>query len=291
MGGRHMVRSAEGRIFNSLVIVILFLVGFASIAPLLYVVSVSLTPYTEVLRNGGYVIIPKQLTFSAYQAIFRTPYMVNSMGVSVFITTVGTALNITLTLLMAYPLSRKNLPLRGLFMTMVVITLLFSGGIIPTYLIVKSTGLLNSIWALIIPSAISSFNLLIMKSFFERVPEELLESARMDGARELRILLQMLIPLSIPVLVTIGLFYGVAHWNQFFSAIMYITDRNLFPLQVIIKELLMLSQQTQENTEEVIPTVTLQMSAIIFATLPIAVVYPFLQKHFTQGMLLGSLKG
>ncbi|MNI19302.1 L-arabinose transport system permease protein AraQ [compost metagenome] len=130
-----------------------------------------------------------------------------------------------------------------------------------------------------------------MKSFFEQLPEELFESARIDGAREFRILVQLAVPLSLPSLITVGLFYAVGHWNSFFSAIMYVTDRSLFPLQVVVREILMLSQQPLENAEDQVPTVTMQMAAVIFASLPILVVYPFLQKHFTKGMLLGSIKG
>ncbi|MDQ1914653.1 carbohydrate ABC transporter permease [Paenibacillus sp. GD4] len=286
-----MVRGIEDRLFNTVIYVILGLVGLAAVVPILYVVSVSLTPYAEVLKNGGYVLIPKEITFQAYAKILSSSNIWGSFKVTLFVTVVGTAINLLLTMLLAYPISRKGLPHRSIFLFMVVFTLLFSGGIIPTYLVVKSTGLLDTVWALILPNAIWSFNVLIMKSFFENLPEELFESARMDGAGEFRILWQLVVPLSLPSIMTIGLFYAVGHWNQFFQAIMYITDRTLFPLQVIVREMLMLSQQTMESAENMVPTVTMQMAAVIVASIPIIVVYPFLQKHFTKGMLLGSIKG
>ncbi|MDF2961403.1 MAG: transporter permease [Paenibacillus sp.] len=285
-----MVRGLEDKLFNAVIYTILAVVGLVAVIPILYVVSVSLTPYAEVLKNGGYVLIPKEITFQAYAKILSSSSIWNSLKVTVFVTVVGTAINLILTMLMAYPLSRKGMPHRNLFMFVVVFTLLFNGGIIPTYLIVKDTGLIDTVWALILPNAIWSFNVLIMKSFFENLPEELFEASRIDGAGEFRILWQIVIPLSIPSIMTIGLFYAVGHWNQFFSAIMYITDRNIYPLQVVVRELLMLSQQA-DNTENMVPTVTMQMSAVVIASAPIIAVYPFLQKHFTKGMLLGSVKG
>jgi putative aldouronate transport system permease protein len=209
----------------------------------------------------------------------------------VTITLVGTAVNLILTTLMAYPLSRKSLPGRSFFLLLIVFTMLFSGGIIPTYLIVKATGLLNSIWAMIIPSAIWSFNVLIMKSFFENLPDELFESARMDGAKEFRILWQIVLPLSLPAMLTVGLFYMVGHWNEFFQAIMYVSDQKLHPIQVLVRRILMQSQNPVSNPDVAMPTETMQMAAVILASAPIIMVYPFIQKYFTQGMLIGSIKG
>ncbi|TMV47613.1 carbohydrate ABC transporter permease [Paenibacillus mesophilus] len=286
-----MVRNAGDKWFVGSSYALLALVGLAAVVPLLYVFSVSLTPFAEVLKHGGYVLIPKELTFNAYKKLIGTSTIPRSLLVTVYITVVGTTINLILTSLIAYPLSRKQLPGRRFFLLMVVFTLLFSGGIIPTYLVVKATGLIDSLWALILPTAVSSFNVLIMKSFFEQLPEELFESARIDGAKEFLILFRLVVPLSLPVMITVGLFYAVGHWNSFFSAIMYVTDRSLFPLQVVVREILMLTQQPLENAEDQVPTVTMQMAAVVFASLPVLVIYPFLQKHFTKGMLLGSIKG
>lgn len=286
-----MVKSLDDKIFNGVVYVILGMCGLAAILPMLYVVSVSITPFGEVLRNGGFILFPREITFSAYRTLFTESNIPKAFQITVLITVIGTAVNLILTGLMAYPLSRKNLPARRFFLLMIVFTLLFSGGLIPTYLVVKSMGLLDTIWAMILPNAVWSFNVLIMKSFFEGLPEELFESARMDGAKEFRILLQIVTPLSIPVLLTVGLFYLVGHWNEFFQAIFYVTDRTLFPLQVIVREILMQSQQPLENAENIMPTQTMQMASVMIASLPVMVIYPFLQKHFTKGMLLGSIKG
>lgn len=286
-----MVKGWEDRLFNALVYLILGLAAFAAIFPLMYVVSVSVTPFSEVLKNGGFLLIPKSLTFVAYQKLFSETGIPQAFGVTVFITVVGTLINLVVTALMAYPLSRKLLPGRSVFLLMVVFTMLFGGGIIPTYLVVKALGLVDTVWSMILPNAVWSFNVLIMKSFYEGLPEELFESARMDGAKEFRILLQIVVPLSVPSMLTVGLFYAVGHWNEFFQAIMYVTDRTLFPLQVIIREILMMTQQPLENAENMLPTETMQMASVITASLPIILVYPFIQKHFTKGMLLGSVKG
>jgi len=286
-----MVRGTADKIFDGFVYLILALVAVLAVVPMLYVVSVSLTPFGEVLKNGGYVLIPRSLTFNAYQAFISRPDVVRALGVTVFITVVGTAINLVLTTLTAYPLSRKALPGRNIFLLLIVFTLLFSGGIIPTYLVVKATGLLNTVWAMIIPNAIWTFNVLIMKNFFESLPEELFEAARIDGAGDFRILFQIALPLSMPIMLTIGLFYAVGHWNEYFQALFYITDRSLQPLQVLVRGILEQSQAPLETAEINVPTATLQMAAVVIATLPIVVLYPFIQKHFTKGVLLGSIKG
>ncbi|MFD0679768.1 MULTISPECIES: carbohydrate ABC transporter permease [unclassified Paenibacillus] len=286
-----MVRGMEDRLINTVVYIVLGIAGLAAIFPLMYVVSVSITPFSEVLKNGGFILIPKSVTFTAYQKLFSESNIPQAFWITIFITIVGTIINLILTALMAYPLSRKKLPGRKGFLLLVVFTMLFSGGIIPTYLIVKALGLIDSVWAMILPNAVWSFNVLIMKSFFENLPDELFESARMDGAKEFRILLQIVIPLSVPSLLTIGLFYLVGHWNEFFQAVMYVTDRTLFPLQVVIREILMLTQQPMDNAENMLPTETMQMASVVIASLPVIMIYPFIQKHFTKGMLLGSVKG
>jgi putative aldouronate transport system permease protein len=291
MGGRNLVKTTQDKVFNGVVVLILGVVGAICLFPLLFVASASLTPFADILKNGGYVLIPSSITFSAYQELLKYAGVVRAFGVTVTITVLGTLINMVLTTLMSYALSRKELPGRSLFLFMVVFTLLFSGGLIPLYLVVRATGLTNTIWAMIIPNAIWSFNVLVMKSFFENLPGELFEAARMDGSGEFRMLWQIVIPLSVPVMLTIGLFYGVGHWNEYFQGIMYITNTNLYPLQVVIDNILTQSQQSIENVDATVPTMTIQMAAVVIASLPIIVVYPFLQKHFTKGMLIGSIKG
>ncbi|OAS18036.1 carbohydrate ABC transporter permease [Paenibacillus oryzisoli] len=286
-----MVRGKGDRIFDGFVFCFLIAVGITALFPLLYVFSVSLTPFSELLRNGGFVIIPKSITFAAYKELFSMPRIPDAFRVTLFITVVGTIVNMILTILLAYPLSRKKLPGRSFFLLMIVFTMLFSGGIIPSYLTVKYLGLLNSIWAMIIPGAIWSFNVLIVKSFIESLPEELLESASIDGAKELRILMQIIVPLSMPVIMTVSLFYMVGHWNEFFQAILYVTPIKLQPLQIVVRSILMQSNQAFENPEVTLPSATLQMAVVIFASAPMIIVYPFIQKYFTKGMMLGAIKG
>lgn len=212
-----MVKHWNEKLFDGAVLLILGLAGLAAVIPVMYVVSVSITPISEVLKNGGFVLIPAKIDLTAYKELFMTTGIPRSMWVTALLTVIGTAVNLVLTLLMAYPLSRKKMPGRSFFLFMVVFTMLFNGGLIPTYIVVKNIGLLNSMWSMILPNAIWTFNILIMKSFFENLPEELFESARMDGAKEMRILMQIVVPLSVPSLMTIGLFYTVGHWNEFFK--------------------------------------------------------------------------
>lgn len=285
-------RSTEDWIFDLVTVVLLGAVGFAAVFPLMFVVSMSLTPYSEVLRNGGFIVFPRSITFDGYTQVLTDQLIPRAFLVTVFITAAGTAISLILSVLLAYPMSKKRLPLRSVFIFMVVFTMLFNGGVIPTYLVVKGVGLLDSIWAMIIPSAIHTFNILIMKSFFENLPEELFESARMDGAREMRVLFQIVLPLSLPMLLTIGLFYGVQSWNTLFSALMYVNDRALFPLQVVIREILIGSTMIESGDfGQPVHTETFKMSAVIVSTLPVIIVYPFIQKYFNKGMLLGSIKG
>jgi putative aldouronate transport system permease protein len=286
-----MVTSWRDRWFNGFNYALLSLIVLVVVFPLFYVLSVSLTPYSEVLKNGGFVVIPKMITFESYAIFLNDSLIPRAYAVTVFITVVGTALNLVLTALMAYPLSKRYLPGRTVLLFLVAFTLLFNGGVVPTYLIVKMTGLVNSVWSMILPSVVWSFNLLIMKTFFENLPTELDEAARIDGAGEIRILATIILPLSMPVMATVGLFYAVGHWNEFFQAIMYIHDSDKYPLQVILRNILASSMMPPMDAEDVLPSESLQMSAVVLSALPIIVVYPFVQKYFTQGMLLGSVKG
>jgi putative aldouronate transport system permease protein len=286
-----MVINRGDRISGAAINLILVLVGVLSLFPLLFVVSMSLTPYSEVIKNGGFVVIPKSVTFEAYKYLFQTKELPQSMLVSLFTATVGTAINLILTMLGAYSLSRRTLHGRKVILLMIVFTMLFNGGLVPTYLLIQSLGMLNTVWALIIPSAVATYNLLIMKTFFEGLPEELFESARMDGAGELKVLFRIVVPLSIPSLMTVGLFYAVANWNSFFSAVLYISDPHLNPLPIVVRKLLLLSNSVDNATDDVVPTPTLQMASVIIASLPVLVVYPFIQKYFTKGVLIGAIKG
>ncbi len=288
---RGRVLSKGDKTFNGFLYLILALSGFICLFPLMYVVSVSLTPYSEVLRNGGFVIIPRKLTLDGYRLFFDNGRMINAYKVTIFITVVGTLLNIVLTLLIAYPLSKRDLPFSNLVMFYVLFTMLFSGGMIPKYLVVKDLGLIDSIWSLILPIAIAPYNVILMRTFFRALPDELFEAALIDGAGETRILISIAVPLAIPSVMTNVMFYGVMHWNTFMSALLYITKTHLQPLQVVLYGIIAGTEQQVEAAEYDAPTETLKMAAVVLTALPIIMVYPFIQKYFTTGMLVGAVKG
>ncbi len=277
--------------FEILIIVIITLVGLMCVIPILFVISYSLTPMEEVLRNGGFVLIPKKITLNAYRFMLKNAMLLSALKNSLFITVVGTAINMVVTMMLAYPLSRTNLPGRGIFIKLIVFTMIFSAGTIPTYLVVKGTGVINTLWALILPSLVTVYNFIIMKAFFEGLPNDLFESARIDGAGEFRILRSIVLPLSLPIITTISLYYAVSHWNVYTAAILYIQHADKMPLQVILRRMIDAARTIDLNVEDEMPPETMRMAAVCIATAPIVVIYPFIQKYFVQGTLAGAVKG
>lgn len=286
-----MVKSKNDLLFEILIAVIITLVGLACLIPILFVISYSFTPMEEVLRNGGFVLIPRHVTLSAYRFMLKNEMLISALQNSAFITVVGTAINMVVTMMLAYPLSRTYLPGRGLFIKLIVFTMIFSAGTIPTYLVVKETGVINSLWALIFPSLVTVYNFIVMKSFFEGLPNDLFESARIDGAGEFKILFRIVLPLSLPIITTISLYYAVSHWNVYTSAILYIQDANKMPLQVILRRMIDAARTIDLNVEDEMPPETMRMAAVCIATAPIIVIYPFIQRYFVQGTLAGAVKG
>lgn len=220
-----------------------------------------------------------------------------SIGVSVYITVIGTLVNLFFTVTMAYSLAKRGLYGRNLVLNLVIFSMLFGGGMIPTYLVVKELHLLDSLWALMLPGAISAFNLIIVKNFFQEIPKEIEEAGRIDGCSELGLLGRIVLPLSMPVLATFTLFYAVGHWNDFFAALLYINDPEKWPLQVMLRQIVLLSQAAAGDLNSMDPNFvkppdqSIKMAVIVVGTIPILCVYPFLQKHFAKGVLLGSVKG
>lgn len=275
---------------------VIFLTGFALLCllPFFHVIAQSLSSH-RAITSGEVHLLPKELTFHAYNEVFNDQSFIRSFLVSVARTVVGTLFSVFFTVLMAYPLSKRYIKGREIILFMVVFTMLFNGGMIPTYLVVKETGLLNTFWAYIIPVTISAFNLIIVKNFFQTVPEELEESAKIDGGSNIVILFRIVIPLSMPVIATIGLFHAVAHWNAFFDAVLYVTKNSLHPLQIYLRELIQFDKtdiELLDNFEQqLLANESLKAAALIASTLPILFVYPFLQKYFVKGVMLGSVKG
>ncbi len=268
------------------------LLAFVMIFPFIYIISVSLSSFNDV-AGKGLVLIPAHPTLEAYNYVLASGVVTRAVGVSLFVTIVGTAVNLFMTVTMAYGLSRRGVPGRGFILGLVAFTILFAPGIIPKYLVVKQFGLIDSLWALIFPGAISAFNLVVMRNSFMSIPEELIESARLDGANDLRLLWNFVLPLSGAVIAAIGLFYGVNHWNSFFDATLYINDTTLWPVQLVLRQFVLQGAVIQDVTVNQVPppSITIQMAVVILATIPILIVYPFLQRYFTKGVLTGSIKG
>lgn len=287
-------QSAGNKAFDWFNHLFLILFAIAMLLPLVYVVSGSLTSDEE-LALKKIVLIPSKPTLDSYRYILSSGIIFTSLMYSVLITVVGTAINMLSTALMAYPLSRRSLRGRSLFMRIVIFTMLFHGGMIPGYLLVKSLGLLNSYWSLWLPGAISAFNLILMKNFFQELPDGIEEAAKIDGCNDLQILVRMALPLSMPSIAALTLFYAVNNWNSYFNALMYISDSYKWPIQVWLRQIVILSQagfDINATTEEFVqPPETTKLAVIAVATVPILCVYPFLQKYFAKGVLLGSVKG
>ncbi|HZG78621.1 MAG TPA: carbohydrate ABC transporter permease [Paenibacillus sp.] len=288
-------KSLGSRLFDVANYALLSLIGLVTILPFVHVIAGSFTTVTE-LATKQFVIVPTVWSFDAYKYIFSTNTIFKALGVSALVTLCGTLFSMLLTALMAYGLSRRDLDGRSFIMFVVVFTMLFNGGLIPTFLVVRAMGLIDTLAALIVPTAINAFNLIIMRNFFQNLPDGLEESAKIDGCSDWGILFRIVVPLSMPAIATISLFYAVTYWNTYITAILYLNDAAKWPIQVILRQIVILASGLTADTsgmEDFVrpPEQTVKMAVIVVATLPILLVYPFLQKHFAKGALLGSIKG
>jgi putative aldouronate transport system permease protein len=290
-----MPKKTSGSVIDWGIYLFLILFALFTIVPFLYIVMGSFAATQEFLRRE-FVFFPRTFSLEGYRYIFSTGVVYRGLMVSVFVTLAGTLVNLAFTIMMAYPLARKHLQGRKTILFLVVFTMLFSGGIIPTFLVVKNIGMLNTYWALIIPGAISAFYLIILKNFFQQMPDGIEESAKIDGCNDIQILALLVLPLSMPAIATFTLFYAVGNWNAFFSAVLYINDSQKWPIQVLLRQIVILANggfgdSSGFNESFVIPAQAVKMGVIVVSTLPILIFYPFLQKHFAKGILLGSVKG
>lgn len=287
-------RTINGRIFALVNYLLLTIIAIITVLPFLHVVAGSFTTSAE-LAVKRFILIPTEWSLDAYRFIFSTNTIFRAMGVSVGVTLFGTIFSMLITSLMAYGLARRDLDGRKYIMFLVVFTMLFSGGLIPSFLVVKELGLIDTYAALILPSTISAFNLIILKNFFQNIPEGLEESAKIDGSSDFGILFRIVLPLSMPAIATLSLFYAVTYWNTYLSAILYLNDSAKWPIQVLLRQIVVLASglDTSPDLDASVPPPeqTLKMAVIVVATLPILCVYPFLQKHFAKGAMLGSIKG
>lgn len=276
---------------NTIIYLIVGLFSFACIIPFVYVIMYSVTPYTDYIQNPMR-IIPKSITWSSYKSLFDFSLIYTGYKNTIFIVIVGTVLHLFFTVITAYPLSKKGLKGRSVILTLIIFTMFFNGGMIPNFYLMRSLKLLNNIWALILPGIINAYNLILLKSFIQELPESLEEAAAIEGANDILILYKIILPLLIPAMVTLGLFYAVGQWNSYFSAIIYMNKRTGWPLQLVLRELI-IESNTGEVAKEaaIVAPFTLKMAAIVVTTLPIMCLYPFLQKYFMTGLTLGGVKG
>jgi multiple sugar transport system permease protein/putative aldouronate transport system permease protein len=276
--------------------VVLLICCAVVILPFLSVLSTSVATREQVTRSGGLVLIPDEISFAAYDALLSGGVVTRAMLVSLFVTFGGTALSLMSTALLAYGLSRLGSFGHRPLLMIVLFALLFTPGIIPSYLVVKSLGLVDSYWSLALPVMINAFNVIILRAFFMELPEEIIDSARIDGAGDLAILWRIVLPLSKGVLAVIALFYGVGYWNAFFAALLYLNDFSMWPLQLVLRTYVV--NQTQLGVDQLgvsgealPPQESLQMAILVLSIIPILLVYPFVQRHFTKGVLIGAVKG
>lgn len=287
---------AEERLFNVIVYAIAAVIIAIVMYPLLFVVSASVSDPARVL-NGEMWLLPKGLTLEAYTNILHNERIWIGYRNTIIYAAAGTAINIVMTVLAAYPLSRPDLPGRKMLMLIITLTLFFGGGLIPTYLLVKELGMVNTMWSLIVPGAISTYNLIVMRTYFQSsIPWELQEAAHIDGCSNWRLLQSIILPLSKPILAVMVLFYAVGHWNSFFNALIYIRNEELYPLQLILREILMISQSDAIDgnvglEDKILLAESIKYAVIIVSSLPVWIMYPLVQRHFVKGVMIGSIKG
>ena len=284
------------KIFNFFNVLLTILITLIVLYPLIYILSASFSDPMAVM-NGEVVLTPVDFTFAGYQKVFQNEDIVTGYLNSIQYTIVGTAVNLVMTVLGAYPLSRKDFYCLNVLTAFFAFTMFFGGGMIPTYLVIQDLGLLNNFWVMILPGAVSVWSMVIVRTFFQSsIPDELREAAVIDGCSNTRLLMTIILPLSIPVLAVITMQYAVGHWNAYFNALIYITDRDKYPLQMVLRELLM-----QSKMDEMVDTegaVTQQMLAeslkyavMVVASVPVLFLYPFLQRYFVKGVMVGAIKG
>jgi ABC-type glycerol-3-phosphate transport system permease component len=282
--------------FNIVNYSLLILFTFICIFPFVNTIANAFSS-SHAIQTGQVVLWPVEFQMDAMKSVITDANIIRSLWVTIYVTVVGTALNMLFTITTAYPLSRRDFKGRKYFMNFMIVTMVFSGGLIPGYLLIKSLGMLNTLWSIMIPGLIGAFNVIIMKTFFQNLPDELREAAIMDGCGNIRYLVQIVLPLSGAVLATISLFYAVGHWNSYFSAVLFIDNADLYTLQVKLRNILLLAQmdtslETMQNQDNLhVIEESLKSATIVFATVPILIVYPFLQKYFVKGSFLGSVKG
>ncbi len=294
-GGIALKTRVKDRLVDVLIIFVITAAVFTCLVPFLYIVSMSLSS-NEAILSQKVTLLPVGLTFETYKTVLTDKSMLDTMLYTILLTVGYTAVCMVMTICAAYPLTKKRLKGRSFILLLLTITMYFSGGIIPDYVLIKSLNMLDKVWSLVLPGALSVYNMIILKTFFASLPESLDESASIEGANDLTILIRIVLPLSLPAIATLSLFYAVGRWNGFQDALLYITDRKLFPMQLKLYQIITVNQQLDSQQGEgsmgvVIQPEALKAASIIFATVPILIVYPWLQKYFVSGVMIGAIKG
>ena len=288
----------EDKIYYAVVYTILELLGLSVLYPLVYIVSASFSSPNAV-STGKVVLFPVELSIKGYSTVFANKRVWIGYKNTLIYTAFGTLINVFMTLICAYPMARKGLPHKGFFSFMFMLTMIFSGGMIPTYLLVRDLKMLDTRWSLVIPGAMAVYQMIITRTYIQStIPDELLESSQIDGCSDFRFFWKFIIPLSKAVIAVIAMQYAVGHWNSYFNAFIYLTDSKKYPLQIFLREILIMNQINSADIVDPEMAVAMQgmadllkYSLIVVATAPILLVYPFVQRYFTEGVMIGSLKG
>lgn len=299
IGKKHtkIKRSFGDQVVQIVIYIALTVFAVSTALPFLYIVAGSFSTEKEIVERA-FFIIPRVVSLNAYKFIMETGEAFRGLFNSIFVTLVGTAINMLFTTTFAYPLSKKDFKGRSVILNLVIVTMVFSGGMIPSFLVIKNMHLLNTYWSLFLPGAISAFNLVIVKNFFEGIPKELEEAAIVDGCNDFWIFAKIILPLSKPVLASISLFYAVGHWNDYFGPMMYISNPKMEVIQIVLRRVVLLANGVATDgsmldygTLGAPPDKAVKMAVTVVATVPILLVYPFIQKYFTKGAMIGAVKG
>lgn len=298
MKSNRIRSSQEDRVFSFVAYTLATFALLITLYPLVYCVSASFSDPMEVVK-GNVLLFPKKATLIAYQAVAKNKSMFTGYINTIIYTLIGTTLNLVMTIVMAYPLSKRDFRGRNAITVLFTITMFFSGGMVPNFLLIRNLGLYDSIWSLLLPGCVSAWNLVIMRTYFQSsIPEEICESAYMDGCSNTMTLLRIVLPLSAPIIAVMVIFYGVGHWNSYFNALLYLKSREKYPLSLVLREILLQGMGQEKSGAEVIDSVadlllfeTLKYAVIIVSSVPMLVLYPALQRYFVKGAMVGSLKG
>ncbi|CAH1056362.1 carbohydrate ABC transporter permease [Paenibacillus pseudetheri] len=286
------------KLANGVIYTVLSIVGIITLLPFLYVIVVSFTDPSEYISKP-LIIFPEKWSLSSYEYILSTKMFTRSLGVSAFLAIVGSAFSIIITSALSYALSRKRFLGKRFFLLAILLTMLFNPGMIPNYMLVHSLGLIDTVWSLILPVLTSAWYVFLMKNFYQEIPDELEEAAKIDGCNDIGVFIRIMLPVSLPAIAAFGLFFAVGFWNTYFNGVLYINDDSLRPMQVVLQMMLIQASTSVADpavaamlqSEQMIPPETIKMAAVVIASVPIIMVYPFLQKYFVKGMMVGSVKG